>query len=56
MPRLRKTLILNSENRNMTVLRRLKTITLIINFKAVVFPIVFSINSAYKRRESALDD
>jgi hypothetical protein len=69
------------------MLKRLKTITLIINFKAigvaslavlstylclywgisanfpltliataVVFPIVFSINSAYKRRESALDD
>lgn len=69
------------------MLKRLRTITLIINFKAiavaslavlstylclywgisanfpltliataVVFPIVFSINSAYKRRESALDD
>ncbi|MDH3351301.1 MAG: hypothetical protein OEM51_07115 [Gammaproteobacteria bacterium] len=69
------------------MLRRLRTITLIINFKAIVvaalavistflclrfditanfpltllataivFPIVFSINSAYKRREAALDD
>ncbi len=70
-----------------TMLRRLKTITLLINSKAIViaslatlstylciywnisanfpltliataivFPIVFSINSAYKRRELALDD
>lgn len=69
------------------MLRRLKTIALIINFKtlvvaalavistyvclrfgieanfpltllatAIVFPIVFSINSAYKRREAVLDD
>jgi predicted membrane chloride channel (bestrophin family) len=69
------------------MLSRLKTITLIIDAKAIViasmavlstylclyfeitanfpltllataivFPIVFSINSAYKRRESALDD
>lgn len=69
------------------MIRRLKTISFIINFKAiivaalavlstyvclhfgitanfpltliataVVFPIVFSINSAYKRREAALDD
>ncbi len=69
------------------MLKRLKTITLIINVKAIViagfavlstylclyfeftanfpltllataivFPIVFSINSAYKRREAALDD
>lgn len=69
------------------MINRLRTITLLINFKAIVvallavlstylcqlwnisanfpltliataivFPIVFSINSAYKRRESALDD